>query len=689
MKSVCKSILLLAIYFFCMHAHAQHAAAIRAVARAQQKQILIRWGASNAQAWRALNKYGFSVSRFTVIRDKSMLAKPERKDIGVFKPKALALWETLVNQDENAAIIAQALYGDSFDVSGKDDQGILSTVNKAQEAEQRFALSLYAADRSFEAALFAGWGLVDADVKQNEKYLYRIKSLVPANVLFIDSTAVFISPADFKPLPAVTDIAAFFGDKAATLSWDYNGLKDYYNAYFIERSSDGTNFYRVTERPVTKISEQGNKRAAARVHYVDTLGMNNVKYYYRVRGVTTFGEVGPPSEAVSGIGKKMLTYVPHIIRSVVDETGSLLIEWEFDDAGNSLIKSFTLNQSQTEQGPYFPVIENIGATKRSLRYDKLFPANYFTITAVAIDGESRTSMPVLVQPLDSIPPQAPVGVKVKIDSSGVAIISWTPNTEKDLHGYKVFRMYSRNSELTPLTDSIFLGTSFVDTVSMRLTNRKVFYAVTALDKRYNQSKFSALITALKPDVVPPTSPVFTKYELFDYQVKLSWADSHDEDVASHSLFRKADTEKDWRLVAKFNASTPGKYTDVAVQRGHLYTYTLVSKDSSGLESLPATPVSIKVAGDPDDITVNMFNAYVDRDKHYIELFWKDGLNNVEEYQLYRQKKGEPVTLWRIMKQHERRTVDEALAVNTEYTYGIRVVTKAGQMSRMKWVVVKY
>lgn len=689
MVHLCRNIFLAFITICCLQAFGQRASYVRAIGRAQQKQILIRWGVSNAQAWKASNTYGFEVSRFTVIRDKTMLANPERKNLGVFKPKTLLEWEGPANQDEYAAIIAQAIYGESFEVSSNDEKGILSAVNKAQEAEQRFVLSLYAADRSFDAALLAGWGLIDTDVKQNEKYLYRIKSLVPATKLLIDSTAVFIGLEDFRPLPAVSDINALFTDKAAMLSWDYDGLKDYYNAYFIERSSDGTNYYRVTERPVAKIGEEEKKKAATRLHYVDTLGMNNVTYYYRVRGVTSFGEVGPASEVVSGMGKKVLAYVPHITRSTMNESGNLLVEWEFERAGNSLIKSFTLNQAQTEKGPYYPVVTAIEPVKRSIEYDKLFPSNYFTITAVAIDGESRVSMPVLVQPLDSIPPAAPTGVKVLIDSSGVATVTWTANTEKDLFGYKVFRTYIKNTELTPLVDSIYFGTSFIDTVSMRLTNRKIFYAVTALDRRFNQSSFSTLTLALKPDIVPPTPPVLKKYELFDYKVKLNWADSRDDDVASHDLFRKMDNEKEWRLIKRFNATTPGEYTDADVLRGHFYSYTLLCKDSSGLESKPTPPVNLKIADNPEDLVVNLFDAYVDRSKHYIELFWTDALDNVEEYQLYKQKKGDPVTLWRIAKQNEKRVVDDSLAINTEYTYGIRVVTKTGQMSRMKWVVVKY
>lgn len=665
---------------------AQNTAIVKATGRAQKDRILIRWAVDNAGAWKHANRYGFKVTRFTVVRDNVMLDKPEEKELGVFKPAANALWEEWVQKDDYAAIIAQAIYGESFEIT--DDQGILSVVNKNQDAEQRFILSLYAADRSFQAAQLAGWGLIDTDVKVNEKYLYRINTGVPANKVAIDSAAVFIGLGDNYPLPSIDDISAFFTDKTVMLSWDYGGLKDYYNAYYVERSSDGKSFYSVTKDPVTKMTESENKKMPERMHYVDTLGLNNVTYYYRVIGVTPFGEKGPPSKVVFGAGKKTLAFVPHITSSIVDDEGRLQLAWEFDEAGNTLISGFTVNQSETESGTFERVM-NASVFDRSAVVSRLFATNYFTVTALAIDGESRTSFPVLVQPVDTLPPSPPTGLKVVIDTTGVARLAWSKNTEQDILGYRVLRSYIKGGEFTPLTDSVLEQNNFTDTLSMRMMNRKIYYTVHALDKRYNQSDKAPVVLALKPDVIPPASPVFIQCEVKDYKVRLAWKDSHDEDVAAHILYRRMDNEKDWKLIQRFKSQTPGEYMDGDVKRGHFYAYILISKDSSNLESQPAGPVTIKVSGNPADIDVKMFNSYVDRNNRYIELFWTDDVPNVEEYHLYRQQKNGVASLWRIAEATQKRIVDESPEINTEYTYGIKVVTRTGEMSRVKWVVVKY
>lgn len=669
--------------------YAQRVNFVRATGRAQHKKIVLRWAVSQPRAWKLCNQYGFDVVRFTVVRDDVILEKPERKPLGEFKPTPLQAWNISVNENEYAAIIAQALYGESFEVGGVDDTGVLSSINKGQELEQRFSLSLFAADMDFTSAQQAGWGLTDVEIKENEKYLYRIKPKVPKSVLVIDSTAVFIGLKDYKPLPEPTGLAAEFLEKSVLLSWDYTSLKSYYNAYFIERSSDGRNFYKVTKKPIMRMSENDKSKTAGRIHYVDTLGMTDVTYYYRVRGYTLFGEVSPPSDVVSGIGKKVLAYTPHIVKTIINENGVLELDWTFPVAGNSLISGFTLNQSQSDEGPFLPVMKAL-PTDRSLLYTALYPSNYFTITADAVDGISRTSLSVLVQPLDSIPPQAPIGVKAVADSTGVVTISWTSNGEKDLKGYKVFRALVKDAEPTPIVDSIHYLNHYVDTVSMKIINRKVYYFITALDQRYNQSDFSVAAIAMKPDIIPPTSPLFTKCTAQGKSVVLHWSDSHDDDVAEHLLYRRQRINDDWKLIKRFGAKTSGEYSDQDVAGGNLYVYTMTAKDSSALESKPSTPVSITVIEKPGDLTVNAFDVYIDRENRYVELFWRDDMKDaVEEYQLYKGWPGVAATLWKIVKSDAKRIVDEKLTVNTEYRYGIRVVTKKGQVSKIKWLDVKY
>jgi hypothetical protein len=219
---------------------AQKTPQVRIIARADDTgRIYLRWAATNALTWKRCNQYGFKLERYTVLRNKQLLENPERQLIGEgIKPKPLNEWKTLVEKDSYAAIIAQALYGKDFEVDNIDTKGITKIIAQSQEQEQRFGFSLHAADMSFEAAQLAGWGIIDTEIKRDEKYLYRVITMAPAHVSKPDTASVFISPTEYEPLPEVDDVTAQFGNRTVMLSWDYGRLASYYTSYFISKSID-------------------------------------------------------------------------------------------------------------------------------------------------------------------------------------------------------------------------------------------------------------------------------------------------------------------------------------------------------------------------------------------------------------------------------------------------------------------
>lgn len=671
-------------------AQKQDTAAVMMISRAQQHSILLRWGVNTPKAWKLANQYGYELWRFTIVRNGQVLEHPEINKLtpDAIRPAPLKDWEQISQTNSYAAIIAQALYGKDFEVAGGGNSGVAQIIAQSREQDQRFGLSLYAADNSFEAAKVAGWAFEDATVKQGEKYLYRVFTKIPVNKLRVDTGGVFTGLEDYKPLPTPPDIAAIFGDKHVMLSWNYNILREYYASWYVERSLDGKNFEKANNLPVTNLNEK-EKRSTPRMYFLDSLKDNTTTYHYRVRGISPFGEVGPPSKTLSGKGRALLPYTPNIRSAKIDEHGVMTMTFEFDSAGNKLIKGFELNQSQTDKGPYTTGVQTASPDKRTLQYDKLKPSNYFTITAIALNGESATSFPVLVQPVDSTPPAAPQGLTAVVDSNGVVKISWQKNTEPDMLGYKIFRASNATEEMSPLVDTAFYLNSYTDTVELKSLNSKVYYTVAALDQRYNQSAFSKVLVVKKPDIVPPSSPIFTYYKVETGMVKLEWACSKDEDVAMHTIYRKdkADSTGKWLGIKQFTDTTAA-YNDQNVTGGHTYTYLILAKDSSGLESPPAQPVTVFVPQVGTDLGIRSFSSYVNRDGRYVELTWSDKLTGVREYQLYKGEKGK-MTLWKILPAGSRKIIDNELKINTLYEYGIRAIVGSGASGAIKTIEVKY
>ena len=229
-------------------------------ARAQKDKILLRWAVNQPMAWKIANNYGFYVERVTVARDSHPLKNPEiiRLTNQPLKPQPVSVFDKIALTNNQAAIIAEALYGKQFNV-GMTNADMTAVLTKNEELIQRFTFSLMAADQNFEAALLAGWAFVDSTAKTNEKYVYRVFTAVPESKLKIDYASIFVGLSDFQELPPPIDVSASFGNKTVALSWNYAVHKNLYTAYFVEQSEDSINFKKVSDLPITNLITKENE----------------------------------------------------------------------------------------------------------------------------------------------------------------------------------------------------------------------------------------------------------------------------------------------------------------------------------------------------------------------------------------------------------------------------------------------
>lgn len=661
---------------------------VKLLSRVQENQILLRWAVDAPVAWKKTNRSGFILEKYVFSKDGQRLAEPQKLWTKSITADPLETWQDIVAENDYAAIIAQAIYGESFQVDGS--QGALADiVNLSKEVEQRFSFALLAADMNFEAATKAGWGFVDTDVKQNERYVYKVKSALPQEKLAIKSTSVLAGLDDHEPLPAPIDLQGIFGDKNAIITWEYQLFKSIYTSYNLERSKDGKTFTPLSKEPLVNLNDKPDA-PAKRMYYIDSLAHNDKTYYYRVNGISPFGEKGRYSDTISGQGKPILPYTPRIrdFRFTKNQNEAVII-WEFPKEGEAITEKFQLNQAEKDSGPYEVVVDNIPVTQREITYSDLEPSNYVTITAVGkTPKQQKTSFSTLIQPIDSIPPAIPVELEGKIDSLGIARFNWKANSEKDILGYRVFRGFTEKEEPSQLTVSPVEASKFIDTVEVKNLNAKVYYQVVAVDKRFNHSNKSKVLVLEKPDVIPPTAPVFSNYKVENGEVKLTWINSSEEN-ATHILTRKNLTnEAEWEVIYKAT-DTVQTFTDKEVAVDKKYRYAIKAIDKSGLESVLSTPLTIEVIDlKPKDLIKEInFNVY--REDNYIELFWRAEDSTIAEYTIYKQENDKDPTTWRIVPVRVKRITDEAVNPNGVYTYHIRGTLTSGKFTQVKTVEIKF
>lgn len=670
---------------------------IRLKADSKKDHISLRWAVDEPVTWQKANKTGFVLKRYTLSRDGKLLEKPEEKDLGIFKPASEAEWKKVVEKNDNAAIVAQSLFGDSFEVEMGEKQGKLEgVVNKSQEVEQRFAYALMAADLDFEVAKLAGWGYTDKDVKANERYLYSVSINQNSNsgvsTLVVKGDAV-ASVSTNTELPKPLDFIGIFKDKTVTLSWEYLQLRDTYTSYYVEKSENGSAFKSLGDLPVMNMNDADGRQAQG-MTFVDSLAQNNSKFSYRIRGKTIFGDYGPYSDAVSGEGKKSLETTPRISNFKIAEDEQITINWEFPKEAEKDIASFELLHSETDLENTYKVVKNkIPVIDRTLVTKSLAPSNYYKIQAIGKNKDKRESFSVLAQPNDAKPPEIPLEFKGKIDSLGIVHLQWKANTEKDLEGYHIFRGIQKGDEMVRITPQAITKNSYKDNVVLENLNSKVYYYVTATDVRKNQSKPSIILELEKPDKVKPQSPVFTEYKLEeDGKITLNWLRSHSDDVALHQLYRqnKDDADKSWKMIYETKDIQPNfAYTDKNVETDKRYAYYLLAIDKNKLKSDKSPEITLRSNSFEAQSVLTNLSGSANRNKKQIELIWKVDKKEVGEILVYRQKGTEKPTLWGTLTGSQNFLEDKAIQTGNVYTYLLKPMLKNNQVTKTEKITIEY
>ncbi|MDC1162411.1 hypothetical protein OAT18_03105, partial [Tenacibaculum sp.] len=363
--------------------------------------------------------------------------------------------------------------------------------------------------------------------------------------------------------------------------------------------------------------------------------------------------------------------------------------------GNQFIKGFELNKSDKVDGHYKTVLKNISSKVRKIQYDNIEPTNYFKITAIGKHGSNRDSDPVLVQPVDSVPPVKPIGLGGKIDSLGVVTLKWKPNVEIDMLGYRVFRGNNKKEEFTQITVNPHRATIFYDSISVKSLNDKVFYKIVAVDERFNMSEYSDVVTLDKPDFIPPASPVITSYKVEKESVLLKWANSQSDDVVKHEVYRRVRDSIQWNLVSTvFKDSLQVEYTkweDTNLNNGGIdYQYLIKAVDDSNLKSKNEKSTTVEVPRIKLLSGIKNVGSYVDRSNAFIELYWKiEDPKKIVEVMIYKGSKEKKVTLLRNVIPSVTRIVDEDVNPNNIYVYMFRPVFIDGSLGQVKKIEVKY
>ncbi len=696
MKFIYKSLLVICHLVMYSQVHAQEGAdafidyadssrlfssEIQLITRTFADSVVLRWAPDKPGAWTWGNKVGYIVERTEIGADSTI--NPEtfvRITPEALKPWPLDDWRKIINPDDPnryAATAAQALYG-----KGTPARGLYE---EADAFKTRFSLALTSADLSPETATALGLRYVDKKTVRGKIYVYRVFNAVASQNYHIDTAYAVVHTALLDKLPQVIISEVVENEQQINLMWDRNLYDASYTAYYIERSEDGRNFKRLNEIPyINPLSDDfmGNRQV---IMYQDSVPQNYKPYYYRIVGISPFGELSPMAEAKRAMGRDRTPPTsPENIKTTHLGGKRVEISWEKPVKEKDLA-GFVIGRSDNAGSGFQPLFTTPLPPNTTRYIDESaneWGTNYYLVAAMDTAGNGSSSIISYAMILDSIPPDPPQKLTGSIDSTGLVTLTWALGAEPDLVGYRIFFSNAKDHVFTTVNERIWQDTVYTDTIQVKTLTKEIFYVVKAIDVNHNQSVSSDTLRLVRPDLIPPTRAVFSDYKIDENGVHLEWIPSSSDDALKYYLYRSTGSGTP-QLVKEFPHDSQAelmKYTDIIPVGGLVYTYSLVVEDDAGLQSVPSEPLGIKMIDLKQKPVVENISVTEDTENGGLRIVWTyQGIGNYR-FILYRAVNGGQFQTLQSIAKEESSYLDRHIKTDNTYEYVIKVQFEAGESS---------
>ncbi len=485
----------------------------------------------------------------------------------------------------------------------RNAEGVYSRIREADPKLHPFA--------TFDVNMMRALGLAyrDGEVELGKEYTYRITLIhedgtetSPSGEL---SVVAGVPP---RPLYGPLNLIGKAGDSKVTISWRPNPDDSMAILYNIYRSTEREGTYlKITPKPIAVLVTEEPKGS-----FIDDQVTNGLTYYYKVTSLDFLRNESPQVGPVEVTPRDMTPPPPPQEPKAEGSTRGIVLTWRLSKAPD--VKGYWIYRAEEHDGDYqrlstIPVPPDTG-----LYEDVGVPPNkeyYYKITALDYSGnESPASAPAHGVFLNYTPPLPPQNVKAEGGIKKVKI-SWSPNEEKDLKGYYVFRAFrpdGKYEQISPLIpkDTTGAGTSsvtFIDEDKILSALSTYFYAVTAVNNTGVSSPYSNVVAATVVDTVGPMQPLGFKGWWDEAGAHLLWDASMDNTVAGYAIYKAEGKTRSLKLQEDYTLLTENplragtkSFTDRDVERGVTYTYRLVAINRLGVIGEPSPPVVVYTAG---------------------------------------------------------------------------------------------
>ncbi len=643
---------------------------ISCVALVKKDSVILRWVPASVPVWQTGIRYGYIVKRYTIAREGVFvpdgLNQGELLTKAPLRPVSNETFDSLSLSDTRAAVVQEAVYSTDFQQNnGSDD--FMTFMKTYEELEVRLGFALFMCDMSPVIAKAAGLQFIDLNIIEGERYAYSISLANIPDGMQVETAVTMVDAGILTELPEVDDIQAIFLDRVVKFRWPVMFHKSVYSAYIIDKSIDGKTWSPVSELPLINFSEQENPDYFI---YTDSLKRNDQQTWYRIKGISPFGETGPPSEIITGKGISEFSAYTSIDTAIVIENNRVMIRWRISESPASPIKGINILRSGSYNGTFEHLNRKLlNPGVRTFTDDNPGQSNYYQVMLTGNDNLTSFSFPYFVQTEDNEPPKPPEMLSGNVDSSGIATIIWKRNTEPDLLGYKTFRANSPFEEFISLEQGINPENLCIDTINLNTLTQKIYYQVIAVDKNYNSSAYSSILELSRPDTIPPAPAIITRIDVNGDNATILFERSPGNDINYYELHRQTEGDSISDRIITWNKELPATYKDSPSILGKNLYYSLITFDKAGNRSENGRKVFIPSASsEPFNL-----KAAQSADGQTITLQWEvpEGFIPAKTI-IYRSINSKPIAIYDTMEGSEQIFSDMDVEINTIYNYGVLV-----------------
>ena len=648
---------------------------------AQGNKVQLRWAPGDKYLWKDGLSSGYKLIRKTLSRNGKSLPVAE---VRVLKeqilPQPLAVWENRIKTHPMAGVVAQAIYGDGFQVTSSEGQmGVSEMILESDELTNRYAFSLYACDLNFVTATMAGLGYTDEDVEADASYVYEVRmndhtyADPPAGVVFVSSNA-----ASGVPLPP--PVAAVAKDTSVVLSWNYREAGKFFPAYVIERSTDGEDYIQITDPPVTALSQDRDGNITF-IDHPDSEG----KYWYRIKGLDVFGNVSQASNPFIVETAPFILAVPEISGYDINEDGTIILKWQIGNKETSGIRKLALLRSPHPLGPFQVLKDTLTLENDQFMIKQNDPVSYYRLRAVDRYLRARESKVFQVQVADTIPPDVPDDLQARIVPDKGVKLSWNPGADADLKGYDLYFSPGENQSFLRLNKKPLTGHSFEFPLNKNNSLRNAHFYIRSVDQRYNVSTSSDTVSVKFH--LPLQPPVIINYKYHSGRgLEIFWKSPGHQDISSYAVIRQevnGDYSQKRELIRIVDKPEARSFTDAETKPGTTYIYTLVCITAEGRESAPSPPMTVSIPFKGPKYAEGKLQIRVNREERSVQLFWYLKGEEIGTIDLYRKTGSGPLSLYKTFEGEIKSFTDTRVSPNNTYGYLLTALTKNGEKLVLK------